>query len=121
MVRFYPCRAPAISAPEWALRTGEQEPIIVIKGKLLLYLNFLGICFGAFGAVIILRGVLITPEEAIEASGGYFGSFNKQQELVAPPVQNLLRQSKYALWGTVSLLVGFVCQGIAAWPFCGRA
>lgn len=80
-------------------------------------LNFLGVCFGALGAVLVFLGVYITPEKAIDAGGGFLGSLDKQKELEAPPVQNLLKQSKFALWGTFCLLVGFIFQGIAGWPF----
>lgn len=80
------------------------------------YLNFFGICLGAFGAILILGGVWITPGQAQQAVGG-FGSLDEREDVASPPVQNLLRQSCWAKWGTASVLAGFLLQAVAAWPF----
>lgn len=81
------------------------------------YFTFLGLCFDIVGAVLILSGVHLSKLQAIDTGLMRLGGTTIEENLKNPLVVNLLVQSRRALWGTVSLIVGFVLQAVAVWPF----
>ena len=81
------------------------------------YLSFLGLCFDILGALLILSGVYLRPREAVDAGLTRLGGSTLEENLTNPAVVNLLKQSRLAALGTVSLTFGFFLQAWAVWPF----
>jgi len=81
------------------------------------YFSFLGLCFDLIGAILLLSGVLVTKKSALEIGTPRLGSDDEERRSQNPSVKNLLHQSKRAIYGTIALVVGFLLQGIASWPF----
>ncbi|MBV1790839.1 hypothetical protein KQ940_22485 [Marinobacterium sp. D7] len=79
--------------------------------------SFIGICLDIVGALMILSGVFVTKNKAVEIGVPRYASKDPEENLKLPSVANLLSQSKTAVWGTVFLIVGFIFQAIASWPF----
>lgn len=81
------------------------------------YLAFLGLCFDILGALLILSGVYLSKTQAVEIGTSRFASKNPEENLKLPSVATLLFESRRAAVGTACLLVGFVLQAVAIWPF----
>lgn len=81
------------------------------------YFTFIGICCDIVGALIIFAGVFTNRDKAAEVATMRISHNNPSENVDQPAAQNLLFQSKTALVGTLLLVVGFLLQGIGAWPF----
>lgn len=81
------------------------------------YLSFLGLCFDILGALLLLSGVFLTKSKAVEIGVTRIAGDTEEENLKLPVVTNLIFQSRRAVLGTVSLVVGFVLQAVAVWPF----
>jgi len=83
------------------------------------YLNFIGLCCNIVGALFIFGGVYKNKKKALRNGVPIVASINDEKNLQLSLVASLLKQSKWTLWGTFFLLVGFIFQAIASWPFGG--
>lgn len=81
------------------------------------YLSFVGLCVDTVGALLILSGVFLTKSKAIKIGVPRLAGDTDEENLRLPSVANLIFQSRRAVWGTVCLVVGFVLQAAAVWPF----
>lgn len=81
------------------------------------YFSFFGICFDLMGAILILIGVFVTKEKAINIGTPHLGPNDPQKRSQIPLVKSLLEQRNYAIGGTVALAIGFALQAYVAWPF----
>ena len=81
------------------------------------YLSFFGLCSDIVGALLILSGVFLSKQKALEVGVPRYASDKPEENLKLPSVANLLFQSRQAVFGTVFLLLGFVLQAAAVWPF----
>ena len=81
------------------------------------YFSFLGLCFDILGALLILSGVYLSTLQAVDAGQTRLGGTTIEENLKNPLVANLLIQSRCSLSGTICLIVGFILQAVAVWPF----
>ena len=76
--------------------------------------NLVGLAFTFVGAGCGVVGVWVTPDQTVDLGVTRFAGTTKEQNLQFPAVQNLIRQSKFAVAGFVLIGAGTVSQAIDA-------
>lgn len=76
--------------------------------------NLLGLLSTFVGAGLGVFGVWVTPDQAVTLGVTRLAGTTREENLELPAVQNLLKQSKYAVAGFALIGVGTVLQAIGA-------
>ena len=67
------------------------------------WLNIGGLALDVVGAIVLARGLFVSPEQAVELGVSRIGGDTFEQNLRLTPVQDRLRQSRNAKRGTALL------------------
>lgn len=79
------------------------------------WLAIVGLLLTLIGAGLGVRGVYLSPDQAIQIGVSRFNGNNREEDLRLPAVQNLITQSRYAMFGFALIGVGTVLQIVAVW------
>jgi hypothetical protein len=79
-----------------------------------VWFTLAGLVSDIVGAAILVSGLLITEEKAIELTATRLASDTREGNLRHPQAQDRLTQATRARWGLAFLIVGFLLQAVGS-------